>query len=376
MMYAMKELSKEHVVGQSAQWTVVNEKRAMAKLSHPFIVNLRYALQDKESLYLVQDLCLGGDLKFHLRIAPEGFFEEPRARFYAAELLLALEHVHSKRILFRDMKPANVLLDDQGHVKLSDFGLVIQLPSSRASRLAGTPGYWAPEVLARKSQTYSADWWSWAVCLFEFLTGHRPQVTLPRPLSKRKAQKGQYEHKAENVADLLKGDPTCPWTPFQTGQFVENHAKRGGKLVLSIRWPAGLSADARDLLSRILVADPQKRLTSQEIKNHKFFRHIEWHRLLEREMPPHFVPKRFEINTSSLASMCLSMSTRQRVLLTPENTVMFNDFDYISRTAVLDELREVLRRNERAETEPKPKKSHGSQTAQLALPEHDCCRMM
>merc|ERR1719334_3147543 len=110
---------------------------------------MKYTFHDQKSLFLVLDVCTGGDLSFHLHEADGYRFRESRARFYAAEMLLGLEALHAKKILYRDLKPNNVLLDHDGHIRLSDFGLALQLPHSHRWGLAGTPAYWSPECVQR-----------------------------------------------------------------------------------------------------------------------------------------------------------------------------------------------------------------------------------
>jgi serine/threonine protein kinase len=136
-----------------------------------FVTNLKYALQDEETLYLVMDLMLGGDLKFHLINA--GRFTEKRSRFYAAQVLLGLEHVHKLSIIYRDMKLENVLLDSQGHCRLSDLGLAV-VTKVKIKGYAGTPGYTAPEMIKNKLYGPAADIFSYGVMIYRMLCGSKP----------------------------------------------------------------------------------------------------------------------------------------------------------------------------------------------------------
>jgi len=136
-----------------------------------FVTNLKYALQDEETLYLIMDLMLGGDLKFHLINA--GRFSEKRGRFYAAEILLGLEHIHATNVIYRDLKLENVLLDPLGHCRLSDLGLAV-ITDKKIKGYAGTPGYTAPEMIKSRHYGPSVDIFSFGVLLYLMLCGSKP----------------------------------------------------------------------------------------------------------------------------------------------------------------------------------------------------------
>jgi serine/threonine protein kinase len=132
----------------------------LERLNHPFIVKLHYAFQTPERLYFVMDFLNGGELFFHLR--RDVRFDEARSRFYAAEMILALECLHSNGIIYRDLKPENVILDSEGHLKLTDFGLSKLQASSdqRTYTFCGTPEYLAPEIVKGAGHNHGVDWWS------------------------------------------------------------------------------------------------------------------------------------------------------------------------------------------------------------------------
>ena len=129
-------------------------------MQSPFVLGLRYAFHDDTSLYLLFDLASGGDLKFHLRSGGGGGrFPLERARFYAAEVALGLDHIHSHDFVYRDLKPNNILLTVGGHAKISDLGLAVKLrPDKLLKHLAGTAGYWAPEIIAKSGTYKTSDW--------------------------------------------------------------------------------------------------------------------------------------------------------------------------------------------------------------------------
>jgi serine/threonine protein kinase len=190
-IYAMKVLQKENIIKRNQVEHTKTERNVLGYIKHPFIVRLNMAFQTKDKLYFVLDYCAGGELFFHL--GKMGKFSEPRARFYAAEIALALEHVHKLDIIYRcvelpaffgccvqrgavvadgcggmtrrcrDLKPENVLLDARGHVRLTDFGLSKEGISdnvSGAHSFCGTPEYLAPEILNRQGHGRAVDWWS------------------------------------------------------------------------------------------------------------------------------------------------------------------------------------------------------------------------
>eukprot|EP01029_Cantina_marsupialis_P028299 TRINITY_DN775991_c0_g1_i1.p1 TRINITY_DN775991_c0_g1~~TRINITY_DN775991_c0_g1_i1.p1 ORF type:complete len:599 (+),score=185.57 TRINITY_DN775991_c0_g1_i1:93-1889(+) len=251
-VYAMKMLNKSVVFEKKQVEHTKTERRILGCTDHPFVVRMHYAFQSKSKLYFVLDYCAGGELFFHL--GRLGKFREDLACFYTAELALALSHLHAMGVVYRDLKPENVLLDDKGHIRLADFGLSKQgiKDSTRGTKsFCGTPEYLAPEILERKGHGTAVDWWSLGMLLYEMLTG------LP------------------------------PW-------YVENTKKLFHRILNDpLTFPAHVSPVARDLLKGWLTKDPSKRLGAEgieEIKTHPFFSRIDWNLLLERKLQPPFAP--------------------------------------------------------------------------------------
>jgi serine/threonine protein kinase len=157
----MKVLKKENIVKRNQVEHTRTERSVLGYVRHPFVVGLQMAFQTRDKLFFVLDYCAGGELFCHLQRL--GKFAEPRARFYTAELVLALAHVHALGVVYRDLKPENVLLDARGHVRLTDFGLSkegVTLHAKGAHSFCGTPEYLAPEILARRGHGRAVDWWS------------------------------------------------------------------------------------------------------------------------------------------------------------------------------------------------------------------------
>lgn len=176
---AMKVVAKRGVLfNTSTLRNAVNERLALERTAagHPFLLPLRYAFQTPDHMFLVTELCEAGDLATYLQAQPQQRCEEDDVRFLAAELILALEHIHAQDVVFRDMKPENVLLDRDGHVRVADFGLARFLPSADgcANSLCGTPSFLPPEMLNGKPYGIPADMWSLGVCLYRCLTGELP----------------------------------------------------------------------------------------------------------------------------------------------------------------------------------------------------------
>ncbi|KAI9015150.1 kinase-like domain-containing protein [Gaertneriomyces semiglobifer] len=250
----MKVLRKASIVlhGKDAEHTR-NERNILEEVRHPFIVTLHYAFQTHAKLYLILSYASGGELFTYL--ATERMFSESVACFYIAELLLALEHLHELGIIYRDLKPENVLLNANGHVLLTDFGLSKVALDTRT--VCGTIEFMAPEVLDDHREggyDKAVDYWSLGIMLFDMLTGAPPFTGNNR----KKIMDG-----------ILKKKLACP-------KYMTSHAK--------------------DLCTKLLRKDPQKRLGSgptgaSEIKKHNFFRKIDWNQLAALKLPPPIVPK-------------------------------------------------------------------------------------
>jgi serine/threonine protein kinase len=170
-LYAMKVLSKERIMGHNLVRYAKTERNVLSYTTHPFIVNLNYAFQNRDKLFLILDYCQGGDLARVL--AKERRFSEDRARIYAAEILLAIQYLHKRDIIFRDLKPDNVVVDAEGHALLTDFGLSKEgvLDNISAKSFCGSVAYLAPEMLRRSGHGKSVDWYLLGVLLYEMLVG-------------------------------------------------------------------------------------------------------------------------------------------------------------------------------------------------------------
>ncbi|XP_065170694.1 ribosomal protein S6 kinase 2 beta isoform X2 [Atheta coriaria] len=250
-LYAMKVLKKATLKVRDRHRTKM-ERNILVDVEHPFIVKLHYAFQTTGKLYLILDFLRGGDL--FSRLSKEVMFTEEDVKFYLAELALALNHLHSLGIIYRDLKPENVLLDSDGHIALTDFGLSkLPLEEDKAYSFCGTIEYMAPEVVSRKGHSFAADWWSFGVLMFEMLTGGLPF---------------QGSDRKDTMTQILK-------------------AKLG--------MPANLSSEAQSLLRALFKRNPANRLGAgqggvDDMKSHEFFATIDWNALLQKRIRPPFKP--------------------------------------------------------------------------------------
>jgi len=258
-IYAMKVLRKDTIIARKQVTHTKSEKNILMKIQHAFIVNLNYAFQTKDKLYMILDYINGGELFYHLK--KEGRFAENRVKLYAAEIASALDHLHSLDIVYRDLKPENILLDSEGHICITDFGLSKEIETSEGTHtFCGTPEYLAPEVLKGQGHGTAVDWWSLGTLLFEMLTGLPPFY-------------------AQNVNVM--------YTKILGGE---------------LRFPSYISDNAKSLLEGLLTRDPEKRLGANggaEVRNHIWFSDIDWDKLVRKEIDPPFKPKVKNIEDTS-----------------------------------------------------------------------------
>lgn len=252
-VYAMKMLRKENVVKRNQVEHTRAERNVLETAAHPFIVNLMYAFQTPKKLYFVLEFCPGGELFFHL--SRNGRFSEGRAKFYTSELLLAIGYLHSLNIIYRDLKPENVLLDAEGHAKLTDFGLSKEGIDDNfsAKSMCGTPEYLAPEILDKKGHGRGVDWYSLGALLYEMLTGLPPYYTRDR----------------DKLFDRIR---------------------RG-----ELSYPTYMTAVAQDVCKKMLLRNPEQRLGGgkgdvEEIKAHAFFGNTDWNAVMTKQIPTPFTP--------------------------------------------------------------------------------------
>eukprot|EP00493_Phyllostaurus_siculus_P022067 UN22398 len=162
MSYALKAIKKEQIVRLGAERHMLNEKRVMQLLNNPFLVNLQATFKDKYRIYFLLDVCLGGEL--HSILRKRRTFDVSTSRFYAACVVEAFDYMHQQGVVYRDMKPENLVLDDKGYLKVADFGFAKKL-ENKAFTICGTPDYLAPEIVTGKGHGMGVDWWTLGILI-------------------------------------------------------------------------------------------------------------------------------------------------------------------------------------------------------------------
>jgi len=249
--YALKCMRKAQVVATKQQSHVLNEKNILAMMNHPFVLALIQTYQDAGELYMLMELALGGEL-FSLLAKRAPLFDSP-AKFYAASVASMFSYMHGLKVIYRDLKPENLLLDDKGYLKLVDFGFA-KILVDRTWTLCGTPEYLAPEIILNKGHGFGADWWCLGILAYECLTGTTP--------------------------------------------FVSNDPMEGYRKIIKCRvpWPTQLTAHAKDFIDKLLTVDPTRRLGCgkggpREVRQHDWFKMIDFKALEAKELPAPYVPK-------------------------------------------------------------------------------------
>lgn len=308
-VYAMKVLHKANVIKRNQVEHTRTERNVLEYIRHPFIVTLRYAFQTRMKLYFVLDYCPGGELFFHLGNA--GRFDESRAKFYAAQITLALQYLHDLGIVYRDLKPENVLLDGDGNVALTDFGLSKEGINDNVSAhsFCGTPEYLAPEILTRSGHGRAADWWSLGALLYEMLTGMPPFYSRVRK---------------RLFAKILKA---------------------------SLHLPRYFSPLAKSIVTGLLERKPENRLGSKDdaagIKSHPFFKDIDWNLLFQKKLRPPFRPvvSNLATDTANFAAefttMPLSVDSKSSRLSGSGRAENFPNFTYVNDDALSEKVAEM-----------------------------------
>ncbi|KAL1254622.1 hypothetical protein QQF64_016851 [Cirrhinus molitorella] len=256
-VFAVKMLKKDVILQEDDVEATMIEKRVLTLAhQHPFLTQLYYCFQTAERLFFVMEFVNGGDLMFHIQKCRR--FDEPRARFYAAEIVSALMFLHSKGIIYRDLKLDNILLDRDGHCKLADFGMCKEdvRDGKLTSTFCGTPDYIAPEIILEDLYGVSVDWWALGVLLYEMLSGHAPF---------------EAETEDELFECILKDE---------------------------IIYSSWLSNEAEDILRGLLTRDPAGRLGcidsdggEEAVTAHPFFTGLDWDKLNRRDITPPFTPR-------------------------------------------------------------------------------------
>lgn len=251
LTYALKAVSKGYLAHLRMEYSVLNEKRILKMLESPFVVRLLATYNSREYVYFLLEAALGGEL-FTTYERLKLYGSEPHAKFYVGCVTEAFAHLHERNVIYRDLKPENLLLDNRGFCKLTDMGLA-KITTGQTFTMVGTPDYMAPEVIDCTGHNKSVDWWTLGVLLFELLAGHAP-----------------FESKSGNAQE--------------TYTFV----KRG---IEAVRFPESIRPEAAHLVRALCLRAPEARMRTPKLREHNYFRAFDWQSLRAQRMTPPLIPQ-------------------------------------------------------------------------------------
>nr|XP_033805334.1 rhodopsin kinase GRK1 [Geotrypetes seraphini] len=295
-MYACKKLNKKRLKKRKGYNGAMVEKRILAKVHSRFIVSLAYAYQSKTDICLVMTIMNGGDLRFHIYNVDEDNpgFEEAKAAFYSAQIICGLEHLHQNRIIYRDLKPENVLLDNDGNVRISDLGLAVELKEtkSKTKGYAGTSGFMAPELLKGEEYDFSVDYFALGVTLYEMI-----------------AAKGPFRSR---------------------GEKIQKEEVKSRVLNEPVTYTEKFSEVCKSLCELLMQKDPMKRIgfkngNCDELRSYPFFKDTNWRKLKAGILPPPFVPDSRTVYAKDIQDVG-AFSTVKGVVLEDSDKDFFDEF--------------------------------------------------
>ena len=254
-VYALKEMSKIKLIKKKSVHWIMNERNLLAMLKHPLIINMHYAFEDRDKLYIITDLLIGGDLRYHMKKKTK--FDEIKLKFVMAWSVAALEYMHTNGVLHRDIKPENMMFGHDGYVSLTDLGISWIWSPENCNETSGTPGYMAPEVMAKQNHGIAVDYYGLGIIWYEIIMGKRPYSGKNRKEIKEIVMKQQI-------------------------------------LITAEEKPKNWSFESIDFVNQLIQRKPLNRLGfngPEEVKEHPFIKDTNWKDLLDKKLIPPFVPK-------------------------------------------------------------------------------------
>ena len=255
-IFAMKKMSKCKIIDKRSEKSIKAERDLLSRMNHPFIINMHFCFQDADYLYIAMDLLTGGDLRY--QIFRQKFFYEEQTKFFISCIILSLEYIHTNNILHRDLKPENLVLDSNGYLRLTDFGIAKVYRKENNRDTSGTPGYMAPEVMNGQNHTIAVDYFALGVIGYELMMRKRPYLGKNRKEIKEKIMSQQVQVKKNMV-------------------------------------PQGWSVESADFVNRLLQRKPANRLGLRgptEVKEHPWFKDYDWSNLYIGNLKAPFIPKK------------------------------------------------------------------------------------
>ena len=249
--FVIKMLIKSEIIKNKQEQHIINELDILEEISHPSIITCVGFTQDEKYLYLAYEFIPGGDLFNLLKI--ENNFSIDKAQFYAGQIVFVFEYLHSKNIVYRNLKPENILINKNGYIKIADFQFA-KVVTDRTYTMCGTPGYLAPEIILNRGHGLSVDWWTLGVLLYEMICGVDP---------------------------FADDDPMKVYENILEG---------------NIKFSSHFDDKSKSLIKHLLEPDLSRRYGNlkngvNDIKNHLFFKSLIWDKLLRQEIEAPFIPK-------------------------------------------------------------------------------------
>ena len=252
--YALKEMSKLKIIDKKSIKSIKYERELLSHLKNPFIINMYYAFQDYDNLYLVMDLLSGGDLRYH--ICRHRKFSEDETKFIICNIILGLEYIHNMRIIHRDIKPENLVMDEFGYIRITDFGISKIFSNKNNYETSGTPGYMSPEVMQGQNHNKAVDYFALGVIGYECMMGKRPYQGKSRKEIKEQMMMKQIVIKDDDI-------------------------------------PNNWSKESKDFINKLLIRKPELRLgygNVLEVKNENWIKFYPWDLLREKKIVAPFIP--------------------------------------------------------------------------------------